>query len=160
MTSIGMTCPYHNHHHFPLHDLTGSRHRTPYNNRSLLLPLCKSVDCRKEWCLSCWCLKIVTLWFLQPVLLESRALCLNRSCALFSLASGRIDSISPLGQRKAKGTYPRVVIWLAFPHWNSMESSLSSRERRDTAHTLNVQEFFFFFESFEIQRCVCTKSRA
>lgn len=125
--------------------------RTLYNIRSLLLPLCKSEGYRKEWCLSCWCLKAVKLWFLQPVLLECHVLCLIGSCALFYFASGRIDSICPLGQRKAKDTYPRVVIWLVFPSWNSKENSLfSSRERRDTAHTVNVQGccLVWIFECF------------
>lgn len=98
------------------------------------------------------------LWFLQPVLLESHVPFLSRACALFSLASGRIDSVGPLGQRKSKGTYPRVVICLAFPHWNSKGSSLSSKERRDTAHTVNVQDTFFERERALKSRDLCVQS--
>lgn len=67
---------------------------------------------------------------------------LSKSSALFSFASGRVHSISLLGQRKAKGTNPEVVICLAFPHWSSKESSLSSRERRGRACTLKYTGCF------------------
>lgn len=97
-------------------------------------------------------MRAVKLWNLQPVLREpweSHVPCLSRPSALFSFASGRVDSISPLGQKKAMGTNLKVVICLAFPHWSSKESSFSSRERR-AEHTLLV--YRMFFESFEIQR--------
>lgn len=75
--------------------------------------------------------------------------------ALFSLASGRIGSIHPLGQRTAKeGHISKGSHLAAFLHRNSKENSLSSREKKDTAHTVNIQDFFFFRRALK-SRDVC-----